>query len=83
LRNRSQIAPLLCMSDPTWYHSYADFLVINTDDASGLQPTREQAVGAFGEPVGIYSLGKYGDLLVWNHNITPQLAPAGPCEFRP
>lgn len=83
LQNGSQIAPYLCISDPTWYGSYANFLVINKNDSSGLQPTRSQAASTFGSPSGIYSLGDYGDLLVWDHDITPQLSPPSPCNWRP
>jgi len=58
-------------SDERWYSGYANFLVIDAYDTSGLHPTREQAVEMFGAPVTEYELYKYGYLLVWDHNITP------------
>ena len=58
-------------SDEGWYSGYANFLVIDAYDTSGLHPTREQAVEMFGAPVTEYELYKYGYLLVWDHDITP------------
>lgn len=78
------VAPYPCFSDPDWYNAFANFLVVETADTSGWQPSREQAVRIFGQPAGVYSLGAYGDLLVWNRDITPLLGRGGSdCAFRP
>ncbi len=79
-----RIAPYPCFSDPAWYKGYADFLVVAAGDSSDNQVGREQAIQILGQPRNVYSLGAYGDLLVWNHDITPFLGPAGPdCAFLP
>jgi hypothetical protein len=83
LQDGDEIAPFLCVADPTWYGAPANFLILNTADSSGLQPTRAQAISTFGEPSAVQSLGAYGDLLVWDHDITPQLAIPKPCDWQP
>jgi len=75
LKNGSFIAPYLQFASKEWYSSRADFLVVQTDDSSGLQPTVEQATEIFGPPSEKHSLGRFGYLLVWDHDITPFLAP--------
>lgn len=61
-------------SDERWYTGYANFLIIDAYDTSGLHPTREQAIQMFGAPITEYELYKYGYLLVWDHDITPKIA---------
>jgi len=60
-------------SQDTWYAGYANFLIIDANDTSGLHPTREQAIEMFGAPAQQFEVYKYGYLLVWDHDITPML----------
>jgi hypothetical protein len=62
-------------SDESWYKGYANFLIIDAYDTSGLHPTREQAIQMIGPPATEYELYKYGYLLVWDHDITPYVGP--------
>jgi hypothetical protein len=73
LQDGRDIVPCRCFSADSWYDSPANFLVVQTDDSSGLQPSVEQASTVFGDPREKYSLGKDGYLLVWDHDITPFL----------
>jgi hypothetical protein len=66
-----KLHPYPVFSDDGWYKGYANFLVIDAFDTSGLHPTREQAIQMFGAPAQEYELYKYGYLLVWDHSITP------------
>jgi hypothetical protein len=66
-----RLHPYPVFSDLSWYKGYANFLVIDEYDASGLHPSREQAIQMFGTPAQEYELYKYGYLLVWDHDITP------------
>jgi hypothetical protein len=66
-----QLHPYPIFSDEGWYRGYANFLVVDAFDTSGLHPTREQAIQMFGAPSQEYELYKYGSLLVWDHDITP------------
>jgi hypothetical protein len=73
LEGGEAIVPCPCFSRADWYQSYANFLVVQTDDTSGLQPDVAQAIRTFGPPSGRFSLGRDGYLLVWDHDITPYL----------
>ena len=68
-----RLRPYPVFSDDQWYTGYANFLIIDAYDTSGLHPTREQAIEIFGAPVQEFELYKYGYLLVWDHDITPVL----------
>ncbi len=61
-------------SDESWYTGYANFLIIDSYDTSGLHPSREQAIAMFGPPAQEFELYKYGYLLVWDHSVTPYIS---------
>ncbi len=74
LAGEGLLAPQQSLSDSDWYHSYANFLVINAQGQPGFDPTREQAISILGPPAEQYELYRYGYLLVWDHDITPFLS---------
>ncbi|HLK01831.1 MAG TPA: hypothetical protein VKU39_18270 [Streptosporangiaceae bacterium] len=66
--------------DLTWYDPakrYANFVVLLTEPAQLDPMTRTEAEANFGLPARILHYGMY-EILVWNKNLLPQLAPQAP-----
>ncbi len=66
--------------DLTWYDPakhYANFVVLLTEPAQLDPMTRTEAEANFGPPARILHYGTY-EILVWNKNLLPRLAPQAP-----